>query len=920
MQLKRGAKSDGNKLGSVTQPLQFLPRSEKTEEWKRHNLDWLEWQGVKQLSRTARPIIKNFKLAAGIIDKTDYVATPDNDYKDIVLEMTKAGNDLPEALELKFYPIIPNVIDTLESEFAKRNNRISFRAVDEYSYNDKIEQKSSELEQVLLQEAEQKLVMKMVSMGADLEDPQIKQYLEQQTQPEVLKQLPEIQEFYNKDYRALCEEWASKQHVIDEERFKMDELEERAFGHSLRCDREFWHFRMMDDDYEVEVWNPATVFYHKSPDKRYISQSQYAGKIEMLNIPDVIDKYGWLMTEAQLKQLETLYPIRSAGYALGGLQNDGNFYDTTRSHAWNTNPPSLAHRQVTSFVDNYTENGGDIVAWIMNQSEDFLDIGSINKLRVTTGYWKTQEMYGLLTRVDPLTGYVETAFMDESYKITDKPVYDTTVLNVKDERTLISGEHIEWTWINVAMGGVKVGPHFPSYYGHISPGGSIEPIYLGINQNKIGPIRFQFKGDNNPYDCKIPVEGAVFTDENTTSISPVERMKPHQIGYNIVNNQILDILIDEIGAVLVVDHNTIPQHSLNEDWGKHNYAKFYHVMKDFSIAPLDTSMSNTENALNFQHFQQLNMEESARILSRVQLANFFKAQCFENIGVVPQRMGQQIGQNETATGIEQAVTGSYAQTEKLFIRHSDHLMPRVHQMRTDLAQWYHSNKSSIRLQYSTSNDERMNFELNGTDLLLRDINVYASAKANHRHILQRLQSLAETNNTSGATLYDLGELMQADSIGSLNSILKDIDNKAARIRQEEAEHQRQLKEMEAAARKEEELIKNDHERMLQEMKNRTNVVVAEIRAAGFGALKDINQNLQSDYIDAIEQIRKTSEYQESTALNREKESNRKGESREKLALEAEKLKTQKELKTIDLEIARENKNKYDVKSSNDKKP
>ena len=143
-------------------------------------------------------------------------------------------------------------------------------------------------------------------------------------------------------------------------------------------------------------------------------------------------------------------------------------------------------------------------------------------------------------------------------------------------------------------------------------------------------------------------------------------------------------------------------------------------------------------------------------------------------------MGQQIGQTETATGIEQAVSGSYAQTEMYFIEHSDYLMPRVHEMRTDLAQFYQSTKPSIRLQHMTSNDERVNFEINGTDLLLRDINVYCSTKANHRKILEQMRQLAASNNTSGASIYDLGEIVQADSLATLNTTLKGIEDKATK--------------------------------------------------------------------------------------------------------------------------------------------
>ena len=136
-------------------------------------------------------------------------------------------------------------------------------------------------------------------------------------------------------------------------------------------------------------------------------------------------------------------------------------------------------------------------------------------------------------------------------------------------------------------------------------------------------------------------------------------------------------------------------------------------------------------------------------------------------------MGQQISQM-TATGVEQAANASYAQTEVFFIQHCDYLMPRVHQMRTDLAQFYHSTKPSARLSYMTSADEKVNFEINGTDLLMRDLNIFCTTTANHRAVLRTVKQMAMQNNTTGASIYDLGKLVQSDSIAELNSALKVI--------------------------------------------------------------------------------------------------------------------------------------------------
>jgi hypothetical protein len=278
-------------------------------------------------------------------------------------------------------------------------------------------------------------------------------------------------------------------------------------------------------------------------------------------------------------------------------------------------------------------------------------------------------------------------------------------------------------------------------------------------------------------------------------------------------------------------------------------------------------------------------------------------------------MGQQLSQI-TATGVEQATAASYAQTEIYFIQHCDYLMPRVHTMRTDLAQYYQSTKPSTRLTYLTSADEKVNFKINGTELLLRDLNIFCSTTANHRAILEQLKQMAIQNNTTGASIYDLGRIVQSDSIAEVTKVLKDSESKLQQQKQQEQQSQQQLQQeqlasqekqkqmdIQAAADRDDKLIKKD-------------ITVAEIRAAGYGASADVNENKQSDYIDAMDQIRSTEQYQEQTDLQREKENNRMTIETDKSQIEREKIQAQREIADKQLQIAQENKNKFDLKTNN----
>jgi len=911
MQLKNGAKADSGypSTSSLTQPIQFLPSKKKNEDWAAWNLDWLELQGMQFLKQNARKLLKNYKLAKGIIDKTDYIVEEDNDYKDLVDVLTKEDES---ALELKFYPIIPNVVNVLSGEFSKRYSKVQFRAVDDLSYNEMLEQKRALVEENLLADAQEKLLFRMIEMGANPEDPEFQQKLS----PENLKTLPEIEDFFSKDYRSMVEEWASHQLNVDEERFKMQELEERAFRDMLITDREFWHFRMLEDDYELELWNPVLTFYQKSPDTRYISQSNYAGKMDLMTIADVIDKYGYLMNQKQLESLQEIYPAKSGAYQVSGYQNDGAYYDATKSHEWNTGSPSLGYRQFVSNWNTSPEYGGDVISSILSEGDDVTNWGEGSLMRVTTVYWKTQRKVGHLTKITE-TGEVIQEIIDETFKVTEKPIYDDSLFKNKNKETLLQGEHIDWIWINETWGGVKIGPNLPAFW-KSNASDNINPIYLGINKKKPGRVPFQFKGDNSLYGCKLPVEGRVFSDRNTRSTSLVDLMKAYQVGYNMVNNQIADILVDELGTVIMFDQNALPRHSMGEDWGKGNYAKAYTAMKDFSMLPLDTSITNTENATNFNHYQTLNMEQTGRLMSRIQLANYFKQQAFDAIGVNPERLGAPIAQ-QTATGVTQALNQSYAQTEVYFTQHSDHLMPRVHQMRTDVAQYYYSNNPSVRLSYISSEAEKVNFTINGTDLLLRDFNVFATTKTNHRSVLDQLKQLAITNNTSGASIYDLGNIIKADSIAEVTDILKDAEGKQEAQRQQEMQQQREMQEQQLKASAEEQKLKREFELMQADKERQNDLEVAQIRAAGYGSMSDINENKVNDFQDEMANIRADRKDREKMDFQRQQATLKNSNDQTKLQIEREKIAAQKDIADKQLQIARENKNKYDFKDSKKKK-
>jgi hypothetical protein len=240
-------------------------------------------------------------------------------------------------------------------------------------------------------------------------------------------------------------------------------------------------------------------------------------------------------------------------------------------------------------------------------------------------------------------------------------------------------------------------------------------------------------------------------------------------------------------------------------------------------------------------------------------------------------------------------------------------------MRTDLAQYYHSKKPSVRLQYITGGDEKVNFQMSGTDFLMRDLNIFCTTKTNSRAIMEQLKQLAISNNTMGASIYDLGNVIKSESIAELTGVLKQAEQKVQAQKQAEMQQQQQMQQEQIQAQ-EKQLQMTQQFKAEEAAKDRqARITEAEIRSAGMGSMVDINKNEQSDYQDALANIKKEQNYQETMNFKREQEINKNSQTTEKHTIEREKLQAQKEIADKQLQIARENKNKYDVKSSSKEK-
>ena len=184
---------------------------------------------------------------------------------------------------------------------------------------------------------------------------------------------------------------------------------------------------------------------------------------------------------------------------------------------------------------------------------------------------------------------------------------------------------------------------------------------------------------------------------------------------------------------------------------------------------------------------------------------------------------------------------------------------------------------------------------------------------------KQMRQLALSNNTTGASIYDLGNIIKAESIAEVSDILKDAEIKTQMQREQEMQQQQQMQQEQLKAQQQQEQMKLQFEQEEKEKDRQNDLMIAEIRAAGYGAQSDIDQNMQSDFRDAMADMKETARYREQMDARRNENVMKQAETKAKMDIEREKLRTQQSVANTNLEIARENKNKYDVQAKKEEK-
>lgn len=855
-------------ISNISLPPQMIPLKDKLKKdkiWAKNCMDTLETIGRQQFYNNLR-LIENYEMVRGKFIYSHYIDR--EDYADMISQLTREF-ELPS--HLRHYDIISPVINTLSGEYQKRPDLFRVKDYSQYAQNNYLRDKTDMLFAWVKEELDVYVNSRLIQEGLDPErtdfesEEEMAAYQEELNARRTALTPPAIQKYMDTKWMDAAEQWGNHQMEFSKQRFNLPEKEKVEFEDMLIADRCFRHFFLTANGYSQETWNTINTFYHKSPEITEIEKGDYVGRVTYQSPNEIVNRYGYRMTEDQILLLEK--------YKKESYQDPSGWQSEWSGLPPNTIMPYQNYPEQRLVTGNlgFNPNTPEIVdVQIMRALGDTntMSYNTTNLFQVTEGYWMSMRRVGKFTYLDPETGEPDWILVDETFNLPGVEEIETSFME------FALGEDrpgtVVWTWVPQVWQGIKINNQFSNLK---------EPIYLDLK-----PSDFQFKGDMNIYGAKLPVCGQIFHNRNSDSSSLVDLMKPHQIGHNVAMNQLYEIMQREIGRFMLMDFNFIPS---GKDWGgERNFEKLMLIARQLGVAPLDGSPSNTKNS-NFSHFQVIDLDESARMLSRANLATFFEQQALKQVGFNPQRLGS-IGKSETATGVDMAQQQSYAQTDSYFTDFSNYKR-RCLTMDLEIAQYVQSKEEDFTTTFIKSDMSRAFIQTNGMDIALSEFGVLV---VNSQELIRQLETLRQLfieNNTSGANPVDLATVVTSNSPSEIRNQLETSWRLAQQQKEKEMQQAQQMQQQQIAAQERADAADKawqSNENALDRVKD---IRLAEIKATGFAKDSDMNGNQIPDALEVQKFNADLGKNSEDNLFRNRQEANRTAEQQRKNQIDIKKI-------------------------------
>ena len=651
----------------------------------------------------------------------------------------------------------------------------------------------------------------------------------------------QIQKYMSKDYKDIAEITAYHSLMYLKNKLNINHEFFKGWKDALVGGEEIYYIGIVNGEPCLERINPIYFDYDtETSDLEFIHEAQWCCYEMNMSVTELYDRLYDKMTEKQLNELLDMMSDSAKGGINPEVRKTSLDYPHIKTHT------------INGFSSNPFDGSGD-------------------NIKVYHVCWKSFKKIGFVTIIDPETGIPETYEVDETYKETGMEI------------------SVEWKWIIETWEGYRAG----------------EDLYIGIE-----PVEYQYVSSDNPNAQRLPYTGVIYNNTNSRPRSLVSMMKPLQYMYIVLWYRLELAMARDKGKVVNMDITQIPK-SMNID-----VSKWMHYLSALGVNFINPYEEGWDipgreggKPSQFNQITALDLTMANTINQYIMLMDKIESMLSEISGVSKQREGS-ISSNELVGNVERSVQQSAHITEPWFWTHNQ-VKRECLNMLLNTAKWAWKDGSKTHLQYILDDATRAFLTLSD-NFPYEDFDIFVDDSTKNQQNIEFLRSLIQPAMQNGASLLDVVEIFTNDNTTMIRNKLEEIEQKRMEQQQamEEAQAQReqQMIQMQNEVKEEELMIKEaemDLKKYEIDSNNATKITVAQLNAYRGAEDMDQNNNGIPDPMEIAAQAlaerkqasEEASKQFEFNAKLREQQMKKDIEEK-KVALEKQKLQSQKELQKM----------------------
>lgn len=651
----------------------------------------------------------------------------------------------------------------------------------------------------------------------------------------------QIQKYMSKDYKDIAEITAYHSLMYLKNKLNINHEFFKGWKDALVGGEEIYYIGIVNGEPCLERINPIYFDYDtETSDLEFIHEAQWCCYEMNMSVTELYDRLYDKMTEKQLNELLDMMSDSAKGGINPEVRKTSLDYPHIKTHT------------INGFSSNPFDGSGD-------------------NIKVYHVCWKSFKKIGFVTIIDPETGMPETYEVDETYKETGMEI------------------SVEWKWIIETWEGYRAG----------------EDLYIGIE-----PVEYQYVSSDNPNSQRLPYTGVIYNNTNSRPRSLVSMMKPLQYMYIVLWYRLELAMARDKGKVVNMDITQIPK-SMNID-----VSKWMHYLSALGVNFINPYEEGWDipgreggKPSQFNQITALDLTMANTINQYIMLMDKIESMLSEISGVSKQREGS-ISSNELVGNVERSVQQSAHITEPWFWTHNQ-VKRECLNMLLNTAKWAWKDGSKTHLQYILDDATRAFLTLSD-NFPYEDFDIFVDDSTKNQQNIEFLRSLIQPAMQNGASLLDVVEIFTNDNTTMIRNKLEEIEQKRMEQQQamEEAQAQReqQMIQMQNEVKEEELMIKEaemDLKKYEIDSNNATKITVAQLNAYRGAEDMDQNNNGIPDPMEIAAQAlaerkqasEEASKQFEFNAKLREQQIKKDIEEK-KVALEKQKLQSQKELQKM----------------------